>query len=144
MEKGSSRGYNLRTPVTNGLSQMNKIVSENETFSFLDMSRETFSIFQCLKLEFLVHLQEFTLSTFLLEECWFFLFVICFEHICKLAYILHTFWTACRYPLNFKIQYHNFLIWDFNFFGILCGIFLVKMWNVLLEVLNQKVPAKPT
>ena len=35
----------------------------------------------------------------------------------KLAHILHTFWTTCRYPLNFKIQYQNFFIWGFNFFG---------------------------
>ena len=59
--------------------------------------------------------------------------------VSKLAHILHTFWIIYRYPLNFKIQNQNFggdFMWNFKF--------LFKILNVLIEVLNQKVPVKLT
>ena len=44
MENVFFRGYKLGTLDTNGLSQMNKIVSKNETSSSLDISRGPFPL----------------------------------------------------------------------------------------------------
>ena len=46
-----------------------KLLTISESSSLLDISSETLSIFSVFKKEFLVHLQEFTYSPFLLEEC---------------------------------------------------------------------------
>ena len=46
-----------------------KLLTISESSSLLDISSETLSIFSVFKKEFLVYLQEFTYSPFLLEEC---------------------------------------------------------------------------
>ena len=47
-----------------------KLLTISSGSSLLDISRETLSIFPVFKKEFLVHLQEFTYSPFLLKECY--------------------------------------------------------------------------